>query len=97
MLTLTDSATTVVKAIIDQNPGAESVGVRINSQGADANFELGVAVVAAPEEADIVVEHDGARVFLDETATTLLADKVLDAQVGQDGSVNFAIGQQPGI
>ena len=97
MLFRSDSATTVVKAIIDQNPGADNVGVRINSQGADANFELGVAVVAGPEDADLVVEHDGARVFLDETATTLLSDKVLDAQVGEDGSVNFAIGQQPGV
>ncbi|MCW4386188.1 iron-sulfur cluster assembly accessory protein [Salinibacterium sp. SYSU T00001] len=93
MLTLTETASNVVKAIIDQNPEVENAGLRINSQGADA-AELGVAVVEAPEASDQVLEQDGARVFLDEGATVALADKVLDAQVGSDGSVSFAIGQQ---
>jgi iron-sulfur cluster assembly protein len=94
MLTLTETASNVVKAIIEQSPDTENAGLRINSQGVDASAELGVAVVDAPEASDQVLEHDGARVFLDEGATVALADKVLDAQVGNDGSVSFAIGQQ---
>src|SRR5690606_24632828 len=94
MLTLTETASNVVKAIIEQNPEVENAGLRINAQGTDENAELGVAVVEAPEATDQVLEHDGARVFLDEGATIALADKVLDAQVGSDGSVSFAIGQQ---
>lgn len=94
MLTLTETASNVVKAIIDQSPDVDHAGLRINSQGAEANAELGVAVVEAPEASDQVLEQDGARVFLDEGATVALADKVLDAQVGNDGSVSFAIGQK---
>lgn len=94
MLTLTETATNVVKAIIEQNPDVENAGLRINADGTDATAELGVAVVEAPQESDQVLEQDGARIFLDEGATVALADKVLDAQVGSDGSVSFAIGQQ---
>jgi iron-sulfur cluster assembly protein len=94
MLTLTETASTVVKAIIEQSPDAEHAGLRINSEGTDANAELGVAVVEAPDDRDQVLEQDGARVFLDDGARIALADKVLDAQVGSDGSVSFAIGQQ---
>jgi hypothetical protein len=41
-----------------------------------------------------VVEDHGARVFLTTTVADTLDDKVLDAQVGEDGSVRFAIGAQ---
>lgn len=94
MLTLTETASNVVKAIIDQNPDVENAGLRINSEGTATNAELGVSVAEAPEASDQVLEQDGARVFLDEGATIALADKVLDAQVASDGSVSFAIGQQ---
>lgn len=93
MLTLTDTASSVIKAIIDQNPDAENPGLRINAEG-DSNTELGVAVVEQPHDSDHVLEQAGARIYLDEGATIALADKVLDAEVGNDGSVSFAIGQQ---
>ncbi|WP_141879369.1 iron-sulfur cluster assembly accessory protein [Homoserinimonas aerilata] len=92
MLTLTDTASNIVKAIIDQNPGAETVGLRINAP--ETGAELGVGIAEAPEPADAVIEQDGARVYLDEGATLVLSDKVLDAQVASDGSVSFAVGQQ---
>ncbi len=41
-----------------------------------------------------MVEQDGATVFLDESATLLLDDKVLDAAVDPEGQVEFALGQQ---
>lgn len=94
MLTLTETASSVVKAIINQNPEAQEAGLRINSEGPDVNAGLGVAIVTAPDGGDLVLEQDGARVFLDEGATIALDDKVLDAQVAGDGSVTFAIGQQ---
>jgi len=89
MLTLTETATTVVKTIVDQDPNAEASGLRINGEPGAPN--LSVAVVTAPEEGDAVVEADGARVFLEENAAIALNDKTLDAQVSDDGAVNFAV------
>ena len=47
---------------------------------------------AAPE--DQVIEQDGATVYVDESATALLDDKVLDGGVDADGNIEFALGQQ---
>ena len=91
MLTLTETASTVVKTIVSQTGDADTAGVRIQG-GESSDFVLGVA--ASPEQSDAVVEADGARVFLDQTAAQVLDDKVLDANVGTDGGVQFAIGQQ---
>lgn len=89
MLTLTETATTVVKTIVAQDPNAEASGLRINGEPGAPN--LTVAVVAAPEAGDSVVEAEGARVFLEENAAIALSEKTLDAAVGEDGAVSFAI------
>jgi len=89
MLTLTETATTVVKTIVAQDPNAEASGLRINGEPGAPN--LTVAVVAAPEAGDSVVEAEGARVFLEENAAIALSEKTLDAEVGEDGAVSFAI------
>lgn len=89
MLTLTDTAAQAVKAIVSQDPAADDGGVRIRHTGAESGYELSVA--PAPEPADVVVVTDGARVFLDESATLALEDRVLDAALGEDGSVRFAL------
>ncbi len=93
MLTLTETASTVVKTIVAQNAGVEDAGLRINADDADTT-NFGVAISAAPEVDDAIVESDGARVFLDQNAAIALDDKVLDAQVEEDGSVRFAIANQ---
>ncbi len=92
-LTLTENATNVVKTIVEQNPGTETGGLRID--GADRGpTDFALSLVPEPLEADTVVEEGGARIFLEPTAAQVLDDKVLDAQVEQDGSVRFAIGVQ---
>ena len=91
MLTLTENASTVVKTITDQTTETEGAGLRISHEGADA---LQVAPAEAPHDSDQVLEESGARVFLEETAAQTLADKVLDAQVDESGSVQFSIGLQ---
>lgn len=93
MLTLTETATNVVKAIVAQGPSTETGGLRINAADT-ASPELAVAVAEKPEASDAIIDTEGARVYLDENASVVLADKVLDAQVDEDGSVRFAIGQQ---
>ncbi len=91
MLTITENAADVVKKIVEQNVTDDEAGLRI-SQAADESLALTPAVTAEP--GDQVVLEKGARVFLDEGASVVLNDKVLDATVGDDGSVQFAVGVQ---
>lgn len=93
MLTLTDTASSVVKTIVAQSPSTDTGGLRIQGTGTPET-EFQVSVAEAPEASDSVVERDGARVFLEPGAAMVLDDKVLDAQVAQDGSVRFAISAQ---
>lgn len=91
MLTITENAADVVKKIVDQNVTEPDAGLRI-SQGEDEALALTPAVTAHP--GDQVVEEKGAKVFLDEGAALVLNDKILDAKVEEDGSVQFAVGVQ---
>jgi len=50
-----------------------------------------VTTAGQAEPGDAVVEHDGAKVFLDETAAVALGDQVLDASVDDGGAVQFSI------
>lgn len=92
MLTLTQTAAEAVKTIIARVPQAEDGGVRIRDTGESSGFEMSVA--KNPEPEDTVVVTDGARVFLDGGAADALDDRVLDAEVVQDGSVRFALSAQ---
>ncbi len=94
MLTLTENASTVVKTLVDQTGGNEA-GLRI-SQDAPDSPALHVIPSEAPQPGDQVLEDDGARVFLEETAATTLDDKILDAQVDDNGGVQFTIAVQTG-
>lgn len=90
MLTLTETATTVVKSIISRQSDAADGGLRIKAK-AESDREFGVEVVSAPAAGDHVVDTDGARVFLEENAAVVLGDKVLDATVSESGAVTFAL------
>ncbi|MGN7968924.1 Fe-S cluster assembly protein HesB [Microbacterium sp. 22296] len=90
MLTLTEEATTAVKTITAQFPDAAQGGVRIAGAGSPES-QFALSVVGAPEPADTVVENAGARVFLDTDAAAVLDDRVLDAQIDPQGSVQFAV------
>jgi len=94
MLTLTDTASTVVKEIVSRRGGAEGTGLRIDVEGPEAT-EFTVAIVPTPEERDAVVEQAGAHVYLGEDAAVALDDKVLDARLSEDGRVAFDILSQP--
>ncbi len=97
MLLLTENASTIVKSIASQTPdidGAENhVGLRIVADSVDST-ELSLAVVPEPELTDQVIETGGALVYLEPNAVIMLDDKVLDAQVEENGSVSFAIALQ---
>jgi Fe-S cluster assembly iron-binding protein IscA len=91
MLTLTETASTLIRNLADQSVDAEDAGLRIS---ADAEVTTLTADLApAPEPTDAVIVSDGARVFLEENAAEALADKVLDARLEDDGAVRFAIAE----
>lgn len=94
MLTLTDNAADVVKQITDQVPDSTESGLRISQAGPEQDAGLALTPVNAPQPGDHVIDDGGARVFLDAMAAELLGDKVLDAKVEEDGSVQFGLGQQ---
>lgn len=89
MLTLTDTASTAVKTIAGRALGEDADGGLRISTTAEEGFA--VAIATAPEATDVVVENHGAQVFLEKEASEALTDKVLDAQLDNDGSVSFAI------
>ena len=91
VLTMTDNAAEVVQKIVEQTVADDQAGLRISQE---ADESLALAPAAASEPGDQVVEDNGARVFLDEGAAAVLDDKVLDAKVEADGSVQFAVGVQ---
>jgi Fe-S cluster assembly iron-binding protein IscA len=91
MLTLTETAQTVITGIVGQSDAADTAGLRISSA---ENDELNVGVAPTPEDGDAVVDESGARVFLDATAVLALNDKVLDAAPDDAGRVTFTIAEQ---
>jgi Fe-S cluster assembly iron-binding protein IscA len=93
MLTLTDTASTVVKDLAERATGSVDAGLRISTLP-DNPKDYEVKVAATPEPNDIVVVNDGAQVFLETRAAEALSDRVLDAKVEDDGAVRFQLGQQ---
>ncbi|GAA1260777.1 hypothetical protein GCM10009657_40110 [Oryzihumus leptocrescens] len=95
VLTLTENASTIVKAITEQTSSADSAGLRFSPNVAGGQG-LDVAPVEAPEPGDQVVEEGGAKVYLEETAAVALGEQVLDAAVDESGTVQFSIAPQNG-
>ena len=92
MLALTDSAVEAVKIMVSSSDeGSETSGLRMTAEQAGTQIQL--SVVLLPAEDDEVIEEDGARVFLELEAASLLDDKVLDASVDQN-QVAFTIADQ---
>jgi Fe-S cluster assembly iron-binding protein IscA len=94
LLALTDSAVEAVKNIVSSSDEAsETGGLRMVAEQKGMRTNLQVSVVPLPAEDDEVIEEQGARVFLEPEAASLLDDKVLDASVEQD-QVAFTIADQ---
>jgi len=92
MLTLTENAADAVRTIVSQTPDAATAGLRI--QGTSASPEgYALTLAPSPEQGDAVIQDGDARVFLEQVAAGELDDKVLDAQVTQEG-VRFALALQ---
>lgn len=93
MLVLTPTASAVIENLVSRADDPTSAGLRIESGAGGAN-QFAVAVTAAPLPGDQVIQAGGARVFLETGASLALDSKVLDAEVGEHGSVSFALAEQ---
>lgn len=90
MLALTENVTEIVKKLAEEVP--EISGLRI---AAEADGEsLSVSPADHAEQDDQTIEQDGATIYVDAPSSELLADKILDGGVDEDGNIQFALGQQ---
>jgi iron-sulfur cluster assembly protein len=90
MLDLTENATSVIRSIAERPELPDDAGLRVTSDAAGSG-RLSVSAAGGPAEGDQIVEKEGARVFLEPQAAAVLDDKVLDAQVGDQGNVQFLV------
>jgi iron-sulfur cluster assembly protein len=93
VLTLTANAAQAIRDLTASAPEPAQGGIRISSQGEGAG-SLTLSLATAPEPTDAVVESEGARVYLDPVAATVLEDKSLDAGADDQGSVSFLVTDQ---
>ena len=98
MLVLTEAAAEAVKPVTSTSRARDGAGLRITSVPyPDSPDALRVTAAAGPAENDQVIEAAGARVFMESQAAAYLEDKVLDAQLDEDGKARFTLGlQRPG-
>jgi Fe-S cluster assembly iron-binding protein IscA len=94
MLALTDNAVEAVQEILSSSDEVPEVGgLRLVAEPAGGQLNIQPSVVALPGEDDEVIEEQGARVFLDPDAASLLDDKILDASI-EPNQVAFTIADQ---
>jgi iron-sulfur cluster assembly protein len=94
MLTVTDNAVAAIRSLTGQPEVPDGAGLRIATDPSAGSLQLSLA--PEPHEGDQVVDNEGARLFLDNDAALLLDDKALDASVDDQGTVQFALAEQPG-
>jgi Fe-S cluster assembly iron-binding protein IscA len=94
VLALTENAVEAVQEILSSSEDAPELGgLRLVAEPAGTQMNLQLSVVALPAEDDEVIEEQGARLFLDPEAASLLDDKVLDARI-ESNQVAFTIADQ---
>lgn len=72
VMTMTDTAAARVKAIVD-NSGSDAKGVRVGiKKGGCAGMEYTIDLVTEPNSKDDLIEHDGARVWVEPSAVLYL-------------------------
>ncbi|CAB4938537.1 unannotated protein [freshwater metagenome] len=90
MLALTENVTEIVKKLADEVPGISALRIATEADGQS----MSVSPADQAEADDVVLEQDGATVYVDGQASELLADKILDGGVDEEGNIQFALGQQ---
>jgi iron-sulfur cluster assembly protein len=95
VLTLTDSAVQVIRTVTSQPELSPETGLRIatQEQPEDAGT-LALAVADGPQMGDEIVEEEGARVYLEPNAASILDEMTLDASVDEQGDVTFRLAEK---
>lgn len=87
MLTLTDDARLAIRGLTEPTDTRAHGGIRIAATSPapvnGAGSELALNLADGPVPGDLVIDQDGARVFLDETAAALLDEQTLDVEINE--------------
>ncbi|TMR15495.1 Fe-S cluster assembly protein HesB [Nonomuraea turkmeniaca] len=95
MLTLTADAVAAIRDLTSQPETPPDTGLRIASSSGDgpaASLELSIS--GGPHPDDQVLEAEGARVYLEPAAASILEDKTLDAEIAEEDRPIFRIVRQ---
>jgi iron-sulfur cluster assembly protein len=90
MLALTADACQAIEGILQQSETATGIRIAPNEENGSSG-ELQMSVADGPAANDEVVESEGAQVFVEESASPFLDDKVLDASITEDRAIQFEI------
>ena len=93
MLKITEQAQEAIASIVADGGVGPEGGLRITGSGSNGETALDFDLAEAAADGDSVVTEGGARLFLDETASAVLEDKVLDVHAHGD-HFHFSIDEQ---
>jgi Fe-S cluster assembly iron-binding protein IscA len=84
MLKITDQAEEAIRGICEEGGAGADGGLRISGTTSNGETALDFEVVEGASDGDDVVRSGSAVLFLDETASAVLADKTLDVHAHGD-------------
>jgi iron-sulfur cluster assembly protein len=93
MLKITEQAQEAVASIIADGDAGDGAGLRISGTQSNGETALDFDLAEAPADGDVTVVEGTATLFLDETASAVLDDKVLDVHAHGD-HFHFSIDEQ---
>jgi iron-sulfur cluster assembly protein len=95
VLTLTETAVEVIHNLTSRPDMPADTGLRITPQTDDGGAPaFALTLSQGPDPDDNVIEAQDARVFLEPGVAQQLADKVLDAQINEQGEIAFLVSPQ---
>ena len=94
MFAISHGAAEVIKQIVSSSQLPEEGGIRISAEPvANDSVRLDLALAERPGAGDVVVEEEGANVFVEQGVVPFLDDKILDAAL-DDNRVSFSLVDQ---
>lgn len=78
MVNISDDAAGLIRALVADSDLPASAGLRLGTD--DGTHALAMRLAAEPREDDLVLEHQGASLFVSPNAAPRLAEQTLQAQ-----------------
>ena len=95
LLAISHDAAEMIKQVVSSAQVPDEGGIRISARPiGEESVRLELSLATSPVPGDAVVEQEGANVFVEQTVTPLLDDKMLDAAVVDADKVTFSIVEQ---